>query len=242
MEAFGLITTKLEGIESQLRHVVTVDQLKATESKIVLEFEKSIEKLQHQINAVDKTNKELQKRVSDLEVKLKTFTGQPEVAFRRISFIGLPMSDELGRIKFISEWMGTHFPAIACSVGNISKGPMRARTLTAIGYAEFADSDLRSLVLKTIRSKQPSCVYSGTPILVKPALSQMIRDRIWALNTAYDLVKKHASADGKTVDKRKDSNRAILVDGNIVFDQSSSVVGMGNFLGVFSDQDIFLRK
>ena len=63
----------------------------------------------------------------------------------------------------------------------------------------------------------------------------MIRDRIWALNTAYDLVKKHASADGKTVDKRKDSNRAILVDGNIVFDQSSSVVGMGNFLGAFSD-------
>ena len=68
--------------------------------------------------------------------------------------------------------------------------------------------------------------------MVKPALSQLIRDRIWSLNTAFELVQKHAAATGKNVEKRKDGKPGIFVEGVLAFDQST-VNGIGCFAGAF---------
>ena len=125
---------------------------------MVREFEKTVKQLSNQFAKLEFDNKELRKRVDVLEAQLKTVSISPDPAFKRINFIGFPLANELGRVKFVTKWLADNFDGLSCNVGNISKGPMRARTLTAIGYAEFADSDLRRLVLKTIRSKQPSCV------------------------------------------------------------------------------------
>ena len=240
MDAFVLITMKLENIDMKLSNVVTTNQMtnqmQVLKSQIMVDFERHIADMKLQFEKLENENTELKKRVSELEQLLKSVSNtskQPDIAFRRISFIGFPLSDELGRVKCITEWVSQHFPGVVCTAGNISKGPVRDRKLTAISYAEFSDADLRNSVLKSIRSSKLSCSFKGNDILIKPALSQLIRDRIWAFNTAYNLVANHVAAKGKTVVKRIESHRAILVDGVIAFDHSSSI-GMGTFMGAFS--------
>ena len=84
------------------------------------------------------------------------------------------------------------------------------------------------------RSEQPACNYSGSAVAVKPALSQFVRERIWALNTAYDLVKSHAAASGKDVTKTKGKEASVTVGGVLAFTQSGSS-GLGSFSGAFTD-------
>ena len=153
-------------------------------------------------------------------------------SFRRISFIGMPLSNEEGRLKFVKEWMGSYFGGVTFSVGNVLKGPVKNRSLTSVTYVEFSDSDTRNFVLKKIKSQQPTCKYMDTNIVIKPALSQTVRERIWAFNTAYDLIKSNSLSSGKSVEKRNDKDRAVLVDGVIAFDQSSSS-GLGIFVGSY---------
>ena len=137
-------------------------------------------------------------------------TKGPDIAFRRLSCIGFPVSDELDRISFLSQWMNSNFAGITFSVGHIFKGPVRSRSLTAISYIEFTDADVRNAVLKLIRSKKLSCVYKGKEINLKPGLSQIIRNRIWALNKAYEMLKAEANASQFLVELRKEGSRAVL--------------------------------
>ena len=91
---------------------------------------------------------------------------------------------------------------------------------------------MRNFVLKQVNAKSLKCKYMDTNIVIKPALSQTVRERIWALNTAYDLIKSNSLSSGKSVEKRNDKDRAVLVDGVIAFDQSSSS-GLGIFVGSY---------
>ena len=115
-----------------------------------------------------------------------------------MNFIGFPLANELGRVNYIKKWLADHFDGLTCNVGNISKGPMKNRSLTSISYAEFSDGDMRNTVLKEIQSKNLLCKYNGSAILIKPCLTQLIRERIWAFNIAHDLIKAHQAANGKT--------------------------------------------
>ena len=232
--AFTVIVNELQQINSKLSNVVTLDQLNAVKPDMVREFEKTVKHLSDQFAKLDADNKELRKRVDVLEAQLKTVSMSPDPAFKRINFIGFPLANELGRVKFVTKWLADNFDGLSCNVGNISKGPMKNRTLTSIAYAEFSDADMRNTVLKEIQSKSLSCKYNGTAVLIKPCLTQLVRERIWAFNTANDLIKAHQAATGKTVIKRTDSNRAILVNGSIAFDQSGSI-GLGTFVGEFAD-------
>ena len=127
---------------------------------------------------MQKENAGLKRRVSILESQLSGVTKGSDIAFRRLSCIGFPVSEELDRI----------------SVGHLFKGPVRSRSLTAISYIEFTDADVRNAVLKLIRSKKLTCVYTGKEINLKPGLSQIIRNRIWALNKAYEMLNAKANA------------------------------------------------
>ena len=110
---------------------------------------------------------------------------------------------------------------------------MNNRQLTGVSFAEFTDSDMRNTVLQEIRAKGLQSKYNDKVIVVKPALSQIIRERIWALNAAFDLVENHMASNGKKVEKKSDKDaRAILVDGVIAFDQTSKT-GLGTFSGPY---------
>ena len=205
---------------AQLNDVVTLDQLNlklnVVKSDMVREFEKTVSKFAEQFTKLEAENKDLKKRVADLESQFKTASTSPDPAFKRINFIGFPLANELGRVNYIKKWLADHFDGLTCNVGNISKGPMKNRSLTSISYAEFSDGDMRNTVLKEIQSKNLACKYNGSSILIKPCLTQLIRERIWTFNTAHDLIKAHQAANGKTVVLRKDSNRAILVQSHLI--------------------------
>ena len=156
------------------------------------------------------------------------------VVFRRVNFIGFVSKDELGRVKCLTEWAAEKFPGFSVQAGNVYKGLVRSRVLISVSYLEFADVDMRNFVLKEVKSKSLQCKFENSLIAIKPALSQMVRDRIWAFNTAYDLVKKSSLANGKTVERTNDKEkRVITVDGQVAFDQSG-VDGLDSFVGGFS--------
>jgi len=77
------------------------------------------------------------------------------------------------------------------------------------------------------------CKFEGSFLAFKPALSQMVRDRICAFNTAFDLIRNSSLSEGKEVDRRKDKNRVITVGGVVAFDQTASG-GLGSFVGAYT--------
>ena len=116
----------------------------------------------------------------------------------------------------------------------VMKGPMNSRKLTAVSYVELVDSDVRNRVLKEVKDKTFTYTYNEKTIMIKPALSAVVRERIWAMNTAFDMVKADSKSAGKTVEKRKDGNRVVLVDNVVVFDQGKDIPGCGVFKGAYS--------
>ena len=151
-----------------------------------------------------------------------------------LSFISFPLTDSEACLKFVKKWMASYFGSFTCSVGNVFRDPVNKRGLTAVACVEFSDTDTRNLVLKKLKADAPVCTHLGSPVAVKPALSQYVRERIWALNTAYDLVKKHSASSGKEVTKSKGKEAAVLVGGVSVFTQSGTS-GLGSFSGAFTD-------
>ena len=113
------------------------------------------------------------------------------------------------------------------------RGPRSARVLTKIVYAEFCDSDVRNVVLSQIRSRNLSCPqFGGKSIKVKPALSAVIRGRMWALDRAEEIVSGSSLAAGKTVVKVNTAqSHCITVDGEIVFEQKPGTADLGTFVG-----------
>ena len=165
-EAFTLVAGKLEQIDNKLSSVVTSDQLFAVKTDLLLQFEKTVEELRAAFAKLENENKELRLRVDELERRLNGLkTGSApanDVAFKRLSFIGFPLSDAEGRLKFVKEWMASYFGSFTFSVGNVFRGPANKRELTAVVYVEFSDTDTRNLVLKKLKSDAPSCTYSGS--------------------------------------------------------------------------------
>ena len=239
-KAFSLVAAKLDQIDQKLDNVVTSDQHLAVKSDLVANFETHLAELRAAFEKLEEENKALRSRVDELGRKLKALStsggsnGDPDVAFKRINFIGLPLVDPEARVKFVKHWCSSYFGSFTCSVGNVFRGPAHKRVLTAIAYADFADNDVRNLVLNKVKSEQPACKYLGSTVAVKPALSQYVRERIWPLNTAYDLIKKHSASSGKQVTKTKGKDATVSVGGVLAFTQSGSS-GLGSFSDAFTD-------
>ena len=220
-------------IDAMHRDMVTLEALQSVKHELLRQFEEQIGKLEAKFLELETANVELRSRVDALETKLSNLTSGPDPAFKRLSFLGFESGSDLDRIAHVSSFMSTHFSGISVSVGNIMRGPRSARVLTKIVYAEFCDSDVRNAVLSQIRSRSLTCQFGGKSIAVKPALSQIVRQRIWALNKAHELVKAHPAAVGKEVLKVNGKDGGITVDGVSAFTQSG-VSGFGVFAGVFS--------
>ena len=135
--------------------------------------------MEQNYSELEQANSDLRVRVENLESQLKSVSVGPDPAYKRISFIGFTSETTIERIRFISAWMNSSFSCVSCSVGNISRGPMRSRTLTKVSYAEFSDTDTRNIVLSQLRSNPISCESRCVSIQVKPTLSQVVRSRIW---------------------------------------------------------------
>ena len=76
---------------------------------------------------------------------------------------------------------------------------------------------------------------NGKVIAIKPALTALIRSRIWALNKAEEIARSSTFAVGKQVIKISTSSaRTISIAGEIVFEQKVGGNDMGCFVGPLS--------
>ena len=238
-EALCLMTTRLESIDDKLSSVVTIDAhsaaMTALRTDLLREFEVTVSRLEAKFVELEEANATLRNRVQQLETQLAKLSVGPDPAHKRITFIGFSSESALERIQFVSAWMQRHFSGVPCSVGNVMRGPMRSRTLTKVSYAEFSDTDTRNVVLSKIRSDNLVCECSSVNIKVKPALTQVVRSRIWALNKAYDMISSHDSARGKNVIKVSTVDaRCVKIENVVVFEQVPGSSDLGTFVGTFS--------
>ena len=232
----GALLALTDKIELMHKEMVTVDALSALKADLLAQFEAHISVMEQKYSELEQANRDLRVRVENLESQLKSVSVVgPDPAYKRISFIGFTSETAIERIRFISAWMNSNFSGVPCSVGNISRGPMRSRTLTKVSYAEFSDTDTRNIVLSQLRNNPISCESRSVSIQVKPALSQVVRSRIWALNKAFDMISVHASSSGKQVTKVSNVDaRCVKVDNVIVFEQRPGSNDLGTFSGNFS--------
>ena len=212
--------------------MVTRESVHNLKVELLKQFEVQIGLLHAKFVELESANSELRARVDALEAKLQTSTAGPDPAFQRLSFLGFESGTDLERIAHISSFMSTHFPGISVFVSNVMRGPRSARVLTKIVYAEFCDADVRNAVLSQVRSRNLSCTFGGKSIKVLPALSKVIRARMWALDRAQELVSRSSFSEGKTVVKvNTRQSHCITLNGEVVFEQKPGLTDLGSFLG-----------
>ena len=175
-DALLLLSAKIDGMHKDM---VTLEALKSTKVELLEHFEKTIKKIEAKSLELEKANAELRSRVDALEAKIVNLTAGPDPAFKRLSFIGFKSGSDLERIACVSNFMSSNFPGITVLVGNIMRGPRSARVLTTIVFVEFADSDVRNVVLSQIRSRNLSSTFGGQTVKIKPALTAVIGSRMW---------------------------------------------------------------
>ena len=230
------MTTRLESIDEKLSSVVTVDvhssALSALRIDLLREFEATVSRLEAKFAELEAANKELRIRVDRLESQFKSVAA-PDEAHRRISFIGFKSGSDLERISSVRKFMNEHFPDISVQIGNIMKGPRSSRVLTSVVYCTFSDSDVRNAVLAQVRSR--SLKFPGEGVAIKPALSAVIRARIWALNKAHELISASSLCGSESVTKVNTPElRCIRVGSTVAFEQKGGSSDLGSFLGSFA--------
>ncbi len=158
-------------------------------------------------------------------------------AFNRIAFT--KWSDATGledRLAAMSAFMAKHFPKIGVSkVGVIHRGSFKdkTRTMTRVGFVEFASSDIRDFVLTKIESKKLK-VDGHAGVKIERARTRNASERNTALTEASDLLKEHLSTTAPELDVviQWTGRRGVTVGGGYAFDQPSGV-SMGEFVGDF---------
>ena len=198
------------------------------------ELETAVGKMESKYAELVQAQNVLRTQVDALELKFSNFS-VADTAHKRLSFLGFKSGSELDRIGCIRKFMSDHFADVSVQIGNIMKGPRNGRILTSVAYCEFSDSDVRNAVLSLIRSRNYKCVFQNQQIDIKPALSAVIRSRIWALNKAYELISASPLASKEVVSKvNEPSTRCIRVGVEVAFEQKSGSSDTGQFLGRFA--------
>ncbi len=159
-------------------------------------------------------------------------------AFNRIAFT--KWSDATGledRLAAMSAFMAKHFSKVAVSkVGVIHRGSFKdkTRTMTRVGFVEFASSDIRDFVLTKIESKKLK-VDGHAGVGIERARTRNASDRNTALTEAADLLKEHLATTAPELDVviQWTGRRGVTVGGGYAFGQPSGM-SMGEFVGDFA--------
>ena len=111
MRKFIEIDTKISTVptltqlDERLKNLATMDQLAAAKKEMMDEFDKTVKEISAKYDALVKDNIALKARVDSLEAQLKTISKLPDPAFKRINFIGFPLTSAIERMKVVTGYL-----------------------------------------------------------------------------------------------------------------------------------------
>ncbi len=167
-------------------------------------------------------------------------TGYPQArpephdpARRRVAFIGFTEGSALSaRVQAMEAFMAQHFVDLKPLQVNLF--PDKNGKPGRHGFVELGSPKQARIVTDHVKA-QHLLVAGHAGVAIKPALTEIDRNRNWALSAAEDLIKKDQRAHGKTVSVKKAEGRGVYVNDVPAFTQRERHARGGVFVGDFSD-------
>ncbi len=154
-------------------------------------------------------------------------------ARRRVAFTNFPSNTTIPeRIEAMDAFMATHFSDLKPLLTNLF--PDKTGKPSRNGFVELVSPKQARFVTDATKSRGLVVAGYGA-VEVKPALTDIDRNRIWALRTAEEIIRKSPKAHGKWVTVKKTDGRGVYVDGAPVFIQPLRYARDGIFQGQFAD-------
>ncbi len=154
-------------------------------------------------------------------------------ARRRVAFTNFPSNTTITeRIEAMDTFMTTHFSDLKPLLTNLF--PDKTGKPSCNGFVELVSPKQARHVTDATKSRGLAVAGYGA-VEVKPALTDIDRNRIWALRTAEEKIRKSPKAHGKWVTVKKTDGRGVYVDGAPVFIQPQRYARDGIFQGQFAD-------
>ena len=190
----------------------------------------------HGIRAVETSVGQLEARMSAANIS----EARPEPhdpARRRIAFIGFDQQTSFDeRIGCMDSFMKRHFPDLRPLCVNLF--PDKTGRPSVNGFVEMCSPQQARFVTDGVRAQNLK-LDSHTNVKIKPALTDVDKNRNWALKTAEELVKASPKSQGKLVSVQKGDRtgviRGVYVDGIAVFTQVQRYAKGGIVLSEFGD-------
>ena len=155
-----------------------------------------------------------------------------DVARRQVAFIGFGEATTFTeRIAAMDAFMATHFADIKTVHTNLF--PDKTGRPSRNGFVQFGSPKQASYIADTVKSRSLK-VGGHNAVEVKRALTEIDRNRNWALRTAEGIVRKSPKAHGKAVSVKKADGRGVYVDSVPAFVQPQRHARDGIFQGEFS--------
>ena len=179
-------------------------------------------------------------RMSRIESRIDaggvTTEARPEIhdpARRRVAFIGFgAQTSAHDRISAMEVFMRDHFPAIKPVSVNLF--PDKEGRPSVHGFVECCSPQQTRMILDTIKT-QNLRLGGHDGVNIKPALTDIDKNRNWAIFAAEEKVKASPQAQGKHVSVKKiGKGRGVYVNEVAVFTQVDRHARGGVFLGEYS--------
>ena len=179
-------------------------------------------------------------RVAQVESRMASLTvseARPEIhdpARRRISFIGFPESSTIAdRISSMEAFMREHFPEIKPVSVNLFASKDGRPSIH--GFVECCSPQQARMILESIKTRELH-IAAHANVQIKPALTDIDRNRNWAIHAAEQKIKASSLSHGKLVTVKKGgANRGVYVDNVVAFTQADRHARGGLFVGEYSN-------
>ncbi len=246
------LTAILEGVNEIRKTVVTKETLNEFYALQRAEYQTYVQaetaplhdgfqRLSSNFTALAKDSFEQFDRVGRLESRMDSWAASSgsepgpdlnDVARRQVAFIGFGEATTFTeRIAAMDAFMATHFADIKTVHTNLF--PDKTGRPSRNGFVQFGSPKQASYIADAVKSRSLK-VGGHNAVEVKRALTEIDRNRNWALRTAEGIVRKSPKAHGKAVSVKKADGRGVYVDSVPAFVQPQRHARDGIFQGEFS--------
>ena len=177
---------------------------------------------------------ELQKRADSQTSIEKQKRNSPDGSFTKLAVKKFPEDASLEeRVEAMRDFMARHFPKLSATFsvrhrGNwMEKG--KNRTMTAVGFIEVGDPDVREFVLREVTSRKLSVRCRNQNLAVVRAMTDQSKERNAALFAAADILKQERGVNDADVEIVW-ATRSVEVRKEMAFQQPKGQ-SLGSFCG-----------
>jgi hypothetical protein len=163
------------------------------------------------------------KELKDLKASLNKL----DPSLKRAACVGMPENlNASDRIKELETFMASHFSGYRnVRAGNYMKGPHDDRKVSNTSYIEFPTVIDKDKFIKDFATSARQCSINGSSISIKPARTEFMNKRNFAVRKAEELIKSSPSAQGQTVKiEWMQHPRLVTVNGVSAFTQACTAV------------------